>query len=28
MMADLFYGALGLGLFALFGAFVSALRRV
>ncbi|AAK23569.1 hypothetical protein CC_1590 [Caulobacter vibrioides CB15] len=27
-MADLFYGALALGLFALFGAFVAALRRV
>jgi len=27
-MADLFSGALALGLFALFGAFVAALRRV
>ena len=27
-MADLIYGALALGLFALFGAFVAALRRV
>lgn len=28
VMADLFYGALALGLFALFGGFVAALRRV
>jgi hypothetical protein len=28
VMADLIYGALALGLFALFGAFVVALRRV
>jgi len=27
-MADLFYGALALGLFALFGGFVAALRRI
>jgi len=27
-MADLLLGALALGLFALFGAFVAALRRV
>jgi hypothetical protein len=27
-MADLLYGALAVGLFALFGAFVAALRRV
>jgi len=27
-MADLLYGALALSLFALFGAFVAALRRV
>jgi hypothetical protein len=27
-MADLLYGALALGLFALFGAFAAALRRV
>jgi len=27
-MADLIYGALAFGLFALFGAFVIALRRV
>ena len=28
VVADLLYGALALGLFALFGAFVAALRRV
>jgi len=28
VMVDLLYGALALGLFALFGAFVAALRRV
>jgi hypothetical protein len=28
VMADLLYGALALGLFALFGAFVAALRRI
>lgn len=28
LMADLLYGALALGLFVLFGAFVAALRRV
>jgi hypothetical protein len=27
-MADLLYGALAVGLFVLFGAFVAALRRV
>jgi len=27
-MADLIFGALALGLFALFGAFAAALRRV